>query len=782
MPTLFHSYVRLQCVNWTCRMNLPFTFYCISWYLSVGSSFLFFSFRHNELWGKQAPPRPLPLHRARSQSEPNLLDLVNNSGNEGEPELSFLQEHEHFEEGEVTEAPIFHASSSYLDQHSHPQPIHSTPLSFLSVDKTENIRNYLASMPNVAVEEDLGFGGENNQCMSESGSGYSSPVSTPTDDERLHSRYSKLAKDIRRDSKMKSEGEVTVSVATDDPSREDYPEGAAATIGDKEGAEIGGMVEMDGMVGQERVKPTLMICSSPVLPHVKTAPVPLMSMEQTEVLSMAQAVVKDGMSTATFAMEFEASETVRVEKQLAAVLIPVFQGIPKPLKTTTLPRDVLQHQVAEDMLDVHQLEKFEVEAACDSNSDHQGGEEVIDGSGTIEDPQIYSVPERVKEIEEMSLQKGSLSTPVPGTTPKSSPVPMETNAPSEGEKKCDVEELVDSSSDTKEDEVCEESTAAISRASSGHSIASFASGYAGEYELQSLTTGDDPATPLSIRHASLSPSPQFPKRPSYESHTRSVSSSSAPSVSLSKPVSDSAPSLSENQEKLSLGSGASLSENQEKVSLDSGASLSENQEKLSIGSGASLSENQEKLSLCSGAVKARVLDIERSNEQVSAADELASRRHSPPIIVPSLPPDESPASQHPMRRRSLNPRPSSEIIQERRSSSSASNGTGLHQRRETTPPALLSAWRKIVDEVPTVPVQDLKKKFEDCDTSMTSRAGSALAKSKAAEKKIQRSSNLRRSRSLHVVDSPDKVKKRKTKKTGLIFDGTARAESPSSQD
>ncbi len=84
-------------------------------------------------------------------------------------------------------------------------PWKSTPLRFstlplpssLHVDKSENIRNYLASLPNLLVDVDQGFGGE-NVCTSESGSGYSSPILTPPEEEQFHTLY-RLAKEVQAD-------------------------------------------------------------------------------------------------------------------------------------------------------------------------------------------------------------------------------------------------------------------------------------------------------------------------------------------------------------------------------------------------------------------------------------------------------------------------------------------------------------------------------------------------------------------------------------------------------
>ena len=803
----------------------------------INYSVIFHS-RHNERWGKQAPSRPLPLHRARSQSEPNLLDLMNNSSHIGEeePELSFLEEHDHNEErGGASgsgDPPIFYASSSHLDQRSNPQLIHpgQRPLLSLPVNKAENIMNYLASLPNVAVEEDQGFSGDNTQCMSESGSGYSSPVSTPTDDEHIHTRYSKLAQDIRRNSKRKSKGEVTVFAATTDTSREVSHEGAAAAA-------------------------TESLPSACPISHIQTAPVPLTSLVHSEVDSEQQDM-KEELSSATNTKpdgETEDSENPSDKLHVLAQIPSFHQGFCKPFKSTSVPREVVEHcQAAEGSLGNNQ----DTEAPCDSESSLLVGVgSSRDSSGTIKDPQIYSVPERVKEIEEMSLQKASFSSLTTAiVTPKTSPIPMETSGssvptatkqssivsmdpkqtsplpmetkqpssppiespppsmesdqslpnetelsppfqteteqpsliPMETSPTVPTDTLlppsvpidspsvpIDSPSDHMEtdeslpsvpkvqpenensieelsgDIVADKEEVAqpgvgVSRSSSGHSIASFASGEASDKELEDLTSKDGPATPPTCtRHASLSPSPQFQKHPSYETHVRTVSCSGIASAPESSPP----PPPPQAQVRAEEASPHSPDE-----------------------------DNDEKKSLLGpGAVKARVLDIERTQEHTSASDELMSRRLSPPFLPVHL--DED-STRLIMRRHSLNRRPASEIIQERSSCNSTSGAAGLHQRRETTPPALMAAWKPLVDVVPMIPVQDLKKKFEDSDSvSMAGSIGSASgARSFRAEN--EKTSNLRRSQSLRAVSSPDKLKnwsRRKPKKFGQTSSNSKQA-------
>ena len=68
----------------------------------------------------------------------------------------------------------------------------------MPVDKDKHIQDYLASLPTLqTIDDDQGIGGiGENTCTSESGSGSSSPILTPTDDEQFNLRH-KLAKEIK---------------------------------------------------------------------------------------------------------------------------------------------------------------------------------------------------------------------------------------------------------------------------------------------------------------------------------------------------------------------------------------------------------------------------------------------------------------------------------------------------------------------------------------------------------------------------------------------------------
>ena len=78
-------------------------------------------------------------------------------------------------------------------------------------------------------------------------------------------------------------------------------------------------------------------------------------------------------------------------------------------------------------------------------------------------------------------------------------------------------------------------------------------------------------------------------------------------------------------------------------------------------------------------------------------------------------------------------------------------------RRESTPPALFSAWSQLMpaDDIPRNPVQDLKQKFEESTESRTvTKSMEARPRTRALDTIKKLGSNLRRSQSLRTVGSP----------------------------
>lgn len=178
--------------------------------------------RHNPRWGRHAPTR---LYSKRSMSDPDLMQSLekeelergmgqregDGDGDEegvgerwkGHPEQQFMHSRpihnvssaynipnliQQAEEPELTFLPEEGITKGHT---SHPDPstslnestlTHSTP-----VDKTRNLQNFLASLPSLQLRvsnNDDGIG--ENIPTSNSGSAYSSPMYTPPDEESIH--------------------------------------------------------------------------------------------------------------------------------------------------------------------------------------------------------------------------------------------------------------------------------------------------------------------------------------------------------------------------------------------------------------------------------------------------------------------------------------------------------------------------------------------------------------------------------------------------------------------
>ncbi len=710
-------------------------------------------------------PHPLVLYRARSQSEPNIPEMFN----EDEP---FLEEgggaggRGHGGGG----GDILHASCNHLDlprtdekkagTHHIPSRTYSFPPKSTPIDKTENIRNFLASLPNVTIEDDPGFG-ENLCGTSESGSGYSSPASSPTDDDHhRHSRYNKLAKEIRREHK-----ETLMSAV--EPQAQSHPQQG-------KGLEE----ETDGRAVEATTNQMDMAVEGVVLDKPETAPLKL---ESEASRAISSAVVLDQPETAPLKLESEASRAISsacqdMEKQeegkeasSTAVIerlqpvahIPIFQGIPKPLRSTSLPRNIvaLYHQHPADAVSTHESLVAEhgstnvSEIPSESNyepsispseqsNQHRVAKADMDTSGPIiELPQIHSVPERIKEIEEMHSLK-SLSK---------SPTVCESTLISTGERKNGTAETTAMEIEAQQSELKnEDDQNSLSRASSGHSISSLS---AGDDELKQLTLMEEGSS------SKTPPPPSYPHAAVMVTRHSSLSPNPLPLPLLRQ-------GLGTEEHATRAASCSHLSQLTEPTIRTSTAPVS----------GGGVEEvAQFAQQLGSGAVKARVMDIEERNrdEKSTSSDELSVRRQSPPYQPRSasssevvVPPTAAPSYEardlkqivalHQQRR------PSSDVIQERQLPV-----INLKSRRESTPPALFSAWSSLVDEVPTAPVHDLKKRFEDSDSvSVCSSVGSSGASGGSSKvhhhhhhhhhvpRQRVRSGNLRRTQSLRDMELP----------------------------
>ena len=346
-------------------------------------------------------PQPLNLYRVCSKSEPNIPDMLSREVDEEEPELTFLEEggdQENFVSGqEAKKNPRF----LQIRNLSHFNP---------NIDKTANIRHFLASLPNIAVEDDPGLG--DNVCTSESGSGYSSPISSPTDDDHLSSCY-KLAREIRREHKS-----------------------AVLQREEEGGGKEGGRKEaVDGGLDDTKEQKTR---SKELPPNGSSA-----------ASATAAAKEQSSLGEASSSGGGVVPESSVLEERCQPIAdIPIFHGIPKPLKSTSLPLNLMSHYdqpgtedypigdspanpdtVSESMFAEHgstNVSDLRSESMLSLSEQSRPGQ--LDTSGPIELPQIHSVPERIKEIEEMNSLKSSSKSPSipPGET---SVPPGETSVP-----------------------------------------------------------------------------------------------------------------------------------------------------------------------------------------------------------------------------------------------------------------------------------------------------------------------------------------------------------------
>ena len=625
----------------------------------------------------------------------------------------------------MDEGDMLHSSSNHLDHNTKGEPPHHhapfssssshIPSHSMPIDKTQNIRNFLASLPNVTVEDDQGLG-DNIMCNSESGSGYSSPVSSPTDEDHLHSRYNKLAKEIKNESKSRSgQCEMEAEGEEDNVEEEDMPSQQ------NQFKEEEGSLSSSSSVGTDERAATYVV--NPESPEnsptssqrdyssLNTREDALTAQTTERHQPVAQIPVLHSMTKAF---------SLPRDMECTAAAFSNYKRVPLPVSEDT-QEDTASIEGESDLQNSKKSEVEETGVQSEANPtakvdglDIQPQTAVLGGpldvTGPIKVPQIQSVPERIKEIEEMNSQK--VSSKSNGVSADGSVPPQDKDS------KCDFfipDEGMKSGNR-------ESATPSMTRTPSGHSICSSTSLSGGEEELKQLTYKSPPV--ITTRHGSLSPKP--PPQESTETHVRTASCSLLPLNPSPLQVSES-PVI----------------------------------EPIPVTVNAEIGQ------LGTGAVKARVMDIEERNrdDKSSSADELSSvRRHSTPPF------QTRPSSSNDMmgvessryeskdlkRLAATQRRPSSDIVLEH------TRSTNQHQRRETTPPALFSAWSKLITDVedPPLPVQDLKKKFEDSDAvSIGSSVGSSSSSWWGGKVK-NKISNLRRSQSLRDVESPGKTRLR----------------------
>ena len=702
-----------------------------------------FCSRHNELWGKKAPSRSRPLsYQMRSMSEPNLQQSLHREGLVEEPMLSFLDEEDMLESSPTspknTARPgrtgLGHWSKSALVTSSMSQlpPNHSSP-----VDKEENIRNFLNSLPPLpSGEDDQGIGSENvYTCTSESGSGYSSPILTPTDDEKFHMQHSSDARHLKE---SKSHHVHVVSSAK---SNQPGSEGVVSGSPEESRSQVKAEASIQAQTSQSLaggIPPKPAPPPDPKTSKSKGSPPP--SLNTTQLMAERRQPVALINQLPFTHVPSKAIRSASLPKKLATLdsnkssPIPVLQEEAESIeaeKNEVEPRteestarrssadDVLITR-SEDNLVLLERQHRRVKSGCD------------DTSGPVKDPQIQSVPERIKQIERMNTDTidgvgKSIQQPTQG-----SPVEFF---------------IVGDSHVAKEKP---QSTGSLSRSSSEHSIISTSRSSSlgeGDEELEQIAQSSlQPSSlpHLTTRHSSLSPKPS----PQMKIVTEHVRHSSLSILPLNVPTTtDTVPSSNDNQ---------------------------------------TLSDENIASTLM-GAVKARVLDIEEKNKLTERKSSASSCERNEDLSLKSFPSqatgeitsqgsssmdftDGPLTDQQPQilietetqgivkRRPNYSPlmvRPSSEIINEDRRKFHLRMG-----RRDSTPPELFSAWSRWIsaENIPSKPVVDLKRKFEDSDSVSTSSTTS-IPRNMA----LKKGSNLRRSQSLRNVESPSRRKFQKLK-------------------
>lgn len=673
----------------------------------------------------------------------------------------------------------------------------------MPVDKDKNIKNFLASLPSLqTIEDDQGIG--ENAYTSESGSGSSSPILTPTDDEQFNLKRHKLAKEIKDEKSSKPrqsksctnpDDVETGSSPTDlstgyysltsssqvlekpPPQPQSYvnippkpaPPATSRTTKSKVSPPPPGVSSITTpMVAQLRqpiavsnqlsykLVPSAMAGKAVSMPHNLALAHNLASFPSPKLITLSPESSKTSLSSmALLEMEVNADEERDFQAE-ESIVITI---------TETESKNDLQGEVVEDPStnesEIPPARAREQEGHTRQSSDgaivtmsasssretmtsdagNQHRRAKSDGESISGPTQIPSVPDRVKEIEEMnvvhnSIQVGASSN---NTGPASSAGEISMSITPHSEDKQQSESSASISDDK------QQSIGSMSRTSSENSLSSCSR----EIELEELTqysiASGSPHMVRSTRHESLSPSPPSLQMKMVTEQTRCSSLMSLPQ--------------------------SELEQHQQQGELDV----------------TNLASSR------MGAVKARVQDIEEKNKDSGESGRSKStsergeevRKLTPPSVKtvvqrPSLnvveayttDDDEGETEMEALvniRRRSAasQVRPASEVLA--KDDSSLLLSQPRMGRRESTPPALFSAWSQWVpaDGIPTKPVQDLKQKFEESTKEPKAFSKSTEARPQArAVDSLRVGSNLRRSQSLKAVGSPigNNMQRRRKKK------------------
>lgn len=713
-----------------------------------------------------APSRPLINSKFRSMSEPNLPECLlreqQQSDRSPDYDLPFLNEDEDSSQNNVV--PL--------------QSYSQLPPQLMPVDKDKNIKNFLASLPSLqTIDDDQGIG--ENAYTSESGSGSSSPILTPTDDEQFNLRH-KLVKEIREEksSKVKRRKRYTntedleTGSSPTDLSGGYYSQSSSSQLLDKaphSHINIPPKPSPPVTVGSTKSKvsppPGSSSITTPMMAQLRQ-PIAFANQLQYKILPRAKATkatsVPHSLALAHNASSFMTPKLTTISPEssktsLSSMVLPereevVEEGDYQAEDSIMITVTDGKGELTPDHTDGEKegcarakereghtrqssdgaLQTLAASSSCEgenttSETGNQHRRAKSDGENVSVPTQIPSVPHRVKEIEEMnSVLSSALSGVSSNNNGGSSTGAIYMSTSPNTEEK----QLSDSSASVSDEK--QQSIGSLSRTSSEHSLSSCSRDIELEVLAQSSVTSGSPHCIRSTRHGSLSPNPPSLQMKMVTEQTRCTSLMYLPQ------------SEQEHQQQPQQGE---------------------------------LTEENLASSLM-GAVKARVQDIEEKNKENSgvARSKCSPEKSEVPrkVTPPPTKPVESATSNVVddsttedkevekslvnIRRHSITaqPRPSSEVFTESESSLPVVYIPRM-ERRESTPPALFSAWSQWVsaEGIPSKPVQDLKQKFEDSTKEQKSFSKSVEANPRTrAVDMLRVGSNLRRSQSLKAVGSP----------------------------
>ena len=532
-----YMYVHVHACTCTCTyMYLQTALHaCMYMYMFGDSASL--TPRHNPRWGRHAPTR---LDKKRSMSDPDLFQSMEKE----ELERGDLERERRGEEGEDGESglveggvaqhqfmhsrPIHNVASAYnipdLYQHTEEQELlflpeeegtgqeshalaeaTASPSQFLSeknslvhstpVDKTRNMQTFLASLPAISLQSgsnDDGIG--ENIPTSNSGSAYSSPMYTPPEEEHIHMHMFNHNQQQQQEA-AKQLSESRENSAAEELTETEQPQPSVSLAGRPTGTGI-----------PEKPSPP---------PTAKSSPPPPSSSDVKQLLPLAAVV------------NLPASRSHRSNS--LPHMHSGFGGVKKPNNVSpTSSRTSISSLARRSPAVLEEEEEGEgggggergVQGGslCDDGSGEQVTDEkevelwnespvenmtprtrekfmhhrrtksdTHDISGPIKTAQIFSVPERVKEIEEMNLQVATTQLLQAASVNQTDGHPSSPPAPSSSENRQSI-------------------ASSMSNSSSEESLLLPSTGTAGNEDKSTSPPASSVKNSLT-RHISLSPKP-----------------------------------------------------------------------------------------------------------------------------------------------------------------------------------------------------------------------------------------------------------------------------------